>query len=657
MREYRLSPSVSTRRTGIDYERDLNPEQRAVVTVESGPILVIAGAGTGKTRTITYRVAYLIDTGIRPEQVMLATFTNKAAREMLHRVETLLKVSLRNLLGGTFHHIANQILRDHAHLLGYDPNYTILDASDARELLESSVTDLKIDVGARRFPKGNVLQDVVSYAINCDIELDKAVVRKYPYFEQLIPEISRVATRYAEKKVELNMMDFDDLLTCLKHLLAEMDEVRERFAQRFQHILVDEYQDTNLLQAQLTDLLASVHRNILVVGDDSQCIYSFRGAHYGNMMDFTERYPDASVYRLETNYRSTHEILSLANDSISHSRTPYQKVLHAVRGHGSMPALVSLQDVYQQAEFVAQRILELRDVGIPLNDIAVLYRSHYHSMELQMELNRRDIPYYVRSGLRFFEQAHIKDVLAHLKIVHNPLDELSWTRVLKMLPRIGRATAGRIFKQLTSIPDPLTELRSDAILHCVPNGARKGWDELSAILTRMYSDQLPPADMIEGVMGGPYDSYMKSQYSNAGDRQEDIEQLASYALRYDSLDQFLTDLAFQGGLTAEDVVYEEEDDERVVIGTVHQAKGLEWRVVFVIWLADGRFPSARALKAEEGEEEERRLFYVATTRAKDELYLTLPLATYDLSKGEILMKPSRLLSELHKSSYERWVVR
>src|SRR3982751_5449711 len=431
------------------YKSELNEEQFKVVTSPPKAALVVAGAGTGKTRVITYRVAYLIEQGVSPQRIMLATFTNRAAREMLRRVETLTgSQNVHRVWGGTFHRIANLILRRHAVSIGYSQNYSILDSEDARDLINLCVEDAAIDTKAKRFPKPEVLQDIFSFANNTDLPIENVIAGKYPYFEMLTQQIKRVDIVYQTRKRERNVMDYDDLLLNWKRLLIEKPAIGEIYAEQFQHILVDEYQDTNRLQAEIIDLLAVKHRNVMVVGDDAQSIFAWRGAEFTNIYEFPKRYPEASVFKLETNYRSTPEILGLANVSIAHNKRQFPKMLQSVkRSKEFKPALVPCSDVEQQAAFVAARILELRDEGTSLEDIAVIYRSHYHSIELQLELSRRNIPYRVQSGVRFFEQAHIKDVVSYLRVIVNPRDELAWKRILKMIPGIGKATANRVYEE------------------------------------------------------------------------------------------------------------------------------------------------------------------------------------------------------------------
>ncbi|MDO8785802.1 MAG: ATP-dependent helicase, partial [Syntrophales bacterium] len=395
----------------IDYERELNPEQFQVVMEEGGPLLIIAGAGSGKTRTLTYRVARLIESGVRPESILLATFTNKAARAMLSRVQALLSYSfgaglemdVSRLWGGTFHHIAHRILRVNATLLGYEGNFSIIDSEDARQLINTCITEVGGDKKSDNFPRANVLGDIIGLSVNTELPLEEVVAERHPFFSARLDDIKVVASHYSRRKKKLNVMDFDDLIFNWKKLLTDFPDVLKVYGERFAHILVDEYQDTSAIQADIMDILASHHRNLMVVGDDSQSIYSFRGANFDNFIKFPDRYPDCKIFKLETNYRSTPEILHLANMSIINNEKQFQKNLQAVRGEGIRPVLVPAKDVFQQADFVAQRIIELIREGLPLQEIAVLYRAHYHSMELQMEMSRRVIPFEIRSGIRFFE--------------------------------------------------------------------------------------------------------------------------------------------------------------------------------------------------------------------------------------------------------------
>src|SRR5688572_6284581 len=455
VRKYTLKPAPRPQKQyRVRYEDELNHEQLEVVMAGDGPLLVIAGAGSGKTRALTYRVSRLIEDGVDPSDIHLVTFTNKSAREMLSRVEQLVTVDTRRIQGGTFHSIGNRLLRRHAEPIGYRSNFSILDDEDSKEMMESAVSSLGIKTMEKRFPKGDVLLDIYSFLINTRTPLELHLENNYPHFALYRDEMVDVFRRYKDRKREANAMDFDDLLVYWKVLLDEHPEVSSALKRRFRAILVDEYQDTNKLQADIIDAMASERRNVMVVGDDAQSIYSFRGASFENILTFPLRFPDTSIYKLETNYRSTRQILTLANASIAANRFQFRKELQAVRGDGPDPAVVGVDDVYEQASFIAQRILELRDEGEKLSEIAVLYRSHYQSLELQMELTRRNIPYEIRSGVRFFEQAHIKDVLAYLKVVTNPRDELSWKRMLKLYPKIGEKNAAEVWTRIAQSQDP-----------------------------------------------------------------------------------------------------------------------------------------------------------------------------------------------------------
>ena len=668
------------------YQQELNAEQFRVVTAKPQATLVVAGAGTGKTRTITYRVAYLIEQGVSPQRILLATFTNRAAREMLRRVETLTgSQNVHRVWGGTFHRIANLILRRHAVSIGYDSNYSILDAEDAKDFVNVCIDEAGIDTKSKRFPKPEVVQNIISYANNTDQPIKEVIVKRYPYFEMLTEQIKRVDYIFQDRKLARNVMDYDDLLLNWKKLLVSKPEIADLYAEQFQHILVDEYQDTNKLQAEIIDLLAVKHRNVMVVGDDAQSIFAWRGAEFTNIYEFPERYPEAVTYKLETNYRSTPEILGLANVSIANNRKQFPKMLQAVKKPKDFkPALVPCSNTEQQSAFIASRILELRDEGVSLEEIAVLYRSHYHSLELQLELTRRNIPYRIQSGVRFFEQAHIKDVISYLRIIVNPRDELAWKRILKMIPSVGNATANRIYESLAYAENPFALVKATRTtenesgnphvskgaktlesLPVSPNIRNKSaWQNFVELLELLTSDENreQPAKQIEIILSSGYEQYLQETYENAEARTEDLKQLALYAAKYDSTESFLSELALLSTerfnspqtIAGEDVVMGGEEDELLTLTSVHQAKGLEWKAVFIIWAAEGKFPSPRSLKEIDSEEEERRLWYVALTRAKDELYLTYPLMITDYNRQTILQKPSRFIMECPPVLFEIW---
>ncbi len=655
VKQYSLKKEKGTLHRRVNYEAELNHQQLEVVTAGDGPLLVIAGAGSGKTRAITYRVSWLLESGVNPSEILLLTFTNKAAREMLHRVSLLTRLELNQLWGGTFHHIGNRLLRPYARHLGLNSSFTILDQGDSKDLITSCISGLQGEKKNKQFPSADILQDVISYSMNTTNELEAVVRLRYPHLQPLIAPVLNVARRYHEKKKEMNAVDFDDLLLGCKYMLENQEEVRKYYCSKFKHILVDEYQDTNKLQADLIDLLASEHRNVMAVGDDSQSIYSFRGANFANIMQFPARYPDARLFRLELNYRSTPEVLSLANNIISNNVEQFQKTLAATRSTLQWkPAVIPLRDAQQQSDFVAQRILELQEEGIPLTEIAVLYRAHFHSMELQLELTRRGIPFAIHSGVRFFEQRHIKDVIAYLKVQLNQFDELSWKRILLLIPGIGGRSADKIWTRIRTLENAVRRLKE--VQDLVPKASRAAWSHFSGIMNELSHEGFLdlPASAIDHVLKNGYRQYMESKFPNYRNREEDIHQMSSFAMQFNSLEKFLTELSLLGQIESEEA--EDAQQERIRLSTIHQAKGLEWQAVFVIYMVDGRFPSARSMKNDEDMEEERRLFYVATTRAKNQLYLTYVLFSESYYQGPYFHKPSVFLKELDSKHYDLWQV-
>jgi DNA helicase-2/ATP-dependent DNA helicase PcrA len=651
-RKVALRPAEGQRRK-VDYGRELNPEQLAVVMHPGGPMLVLAGAGSGKTRTVVYRVARLLEDGADPNSILLLTFTNRASREMLSRVGLLLGQDAGRVMGGTFHSVGNRLLRRFGDRLGYPSNYGILDREDARDLMGNALTDVVPTTPGRRLPGAAVLVEVYSFVINTGRSLEETVAARFPQFSGDVEVMQAVFRRYLERKRAASVMDYDDLLLNWLLLLRRHDDVRRQLAARFAHVLVDEYQDTNRLQADIVDLMLGGARNLMVVGDDAQSIYAFRGAEYANILSFPERYPDCTTFKLETNYRSLPPILTLANASIVHNEHQFPKQLRPVREGGELPVVCAAPSPDSQAAFVAQRILELLDEGVPLPEIAVLYRNHAHSLELEVELTRRNIPYEVRSGLRFFEQRHVKDVLAHLRFQANPRDEVAFTRMARLRPRLGQRLVARVWQALSEASEPLAALgRLDAKALGLPGAAAGSVRQLAELAARLEKLRGRPGEMVREVIATGYREYVRAMLDNASARLDDLEQLALFADGYDGLDAFLDEVTLMNELSGEDVVAEEGERERVTLSTIHQAKGLEWRVVFLVWLAEGRFPTARA----EDIEEERRLFYVACTRAKDELLLCYPLVARDRYRVDVILESSRFLAELPEESYQRWQV-
>ena len=662
-REYMLQRAPSAATTSIDYAAELNEQQYAAVTAPPGPLLVIAGAGSGKTRTLTYRVAYLLENGVDPRNILLLTFTNKAARQMLDRVANLLPVDASGLWGGTFHSIGNRMLRRHGSALGYSSGFTIMDREDQKDLLNAVVAGSGIDPKEIRFPKGDVLADIYSFVVNTERPIEELLAEKFPYFLPLLEQIKEVHARYEKRKKSTNSLDFDDLLEKTLRMLKEHEEIAAFYRRQFQFILVDEYQDTNKIQADLIDLLAAEHQNVMVVGDDAQSIYSWRGANFQNILAFPRRYPKAQVFKIELNYRSVPEILQVANAAIAANVQQFRKHLSAVRLTNSFrPAVVAVNDGSEQAQFVAQRILELRDEGVDLNEIAVLYRAHYHAVELQLEFSRRGIPYQITSGIRFFEQAHIKDVAAFIRFVANPRDEVAFKRMARLLPGIGGKSAENLWRawEESLNRDAVIVSWSDRLLPMsVGARARKSWRQLSDTLDEIAPDGEPkqPTEMIMSIVEAIYDDYAKANFANYELRKEDLTQLAGFARQFKDANEFLSQLALISNVDSEPAVQQGNEQEAVNLSSVHQAKGLEFRTVFVIWLTDGMFPSSRSLETREAIEEERRLFYVAITRAKDELYLTYPHMRLNAGYGDMFQRPSRFLKEIPSHLVEDWNVR
>ncbi len=652
----------------IDFRGELNEEQYAAVTAPPGPALVLAGAGSGKTRTLTYRVAWLLTQGVSPREILLLTFTNKAAHEMLRRVEELTGVPRHKFWGGTFHHIGQKTLRIHGEAAGLRREFTIMDEDDAASLISEVVkqTD-KNFFKNKAHPKAKVIESVISYARNTMRPFDEVVFQRYPWLDFLIEKFKQFARTYRETKLDRQVADFDDLLELWLLLLRQEKKVAAYYQNRFQHILVDEYQDTNRLQAEIIDLLALRHQ-IMAVGDDAQCIYTWRGADYQNIMSFTERHPGAAIYKIETNYRSTDPILRLANHVLASQPlgTGYRKELRAVRQGRAVPYVAALMDTRQQAQFIISRIAGLQEEGRRLSDIAVLYRAHYQAMDAQVELSRRGVPFVITSGVRFFEQAHIRDLTAQLRFLANPRDAAAFERFTCLLPKIGEKTARRLH-QLTADTankeniSPAQALLREPVVKKVPKDARENWSQMACALAdaedalrpapakgKKTAAVRPPAEVTRILIEGWYGDYLRLIYPKWETRREDLGALAAFAERHDDMNELLAQLMLLSSETGNRSADAREDCVRLT--TIHQAKGLEFPVVFLIGAADGLLPLRRAI--ESGDiEEERRLFYVAVTRARDELYLAYPM--FNSQGGAAAHSPpSRFLEEIPRAQYE-----
>ena len=659
-REYQLKRIASVTSSGIDYRAELNDQQYAAVTSVPGPALVLAGAGSGKTRTLTYRVSWLLDNGVEPQSILLLTFTNKAARQMLARVSALLPLETRGIWGGTFHSIGNRLLRRHSREIGFKPGFSIMDREDQEDLIASVLASSGIDTKQIRFPTPEVLGEIFSFALNTDRPIAQVIGEKYKRFHPLTHQIEFIHKKYEERKRSVNALDFDDLLAKTVQLLEEDLGAAEFYQRHFQFILVDEYQDTNKLQSRFIDLLSTHHKSVMVVGDDAQSIYSWRGADYQNILDFPKRYPNAQIYRIETNYRSVPEVLAVANAAIKANVKQYSKTLRPNRrGFEIKPALVPLIDSNQQALFVCQRILELRDEGIGLNEMAVLYRAHFQSLEMQLSLTRAGIPFSITSGLRFFEQAHIKDVAAFMKFVTNPADEVAFKRMARLLPGIAVKSAERLWEELSRPADSERNSFATWLSHCrVGPKSEKSWQQLCHTLDEIAPDRQPtaPSRMIHIILEAMYDDYLQAKYANYEQRRDDLTTLESFARAFQDPVDFLSQLSLLATGETEPSAGPDDETEKITLSTIHQAKGLEWTAVFLVWLTDGMFPSSRSLERLEALEEERRLFYVAITRAKDELYLCYPAYWPGGSVDNQIQRPSRFLKEIPPQLLDEWNV-
>ncbi|MFN8543889.1 MAG: ATP-dependent helicase [Candidatus Binatia bacterium] len=649
METYTLRPRSEARpreQYRIDYAGELNAAQYEAATTLEGPVLVIAGAGSGKTRTLVYRVARLIESGVPAERILLLTFTRKAAEEMLRRASALVGMSCDRIAGGTFHSFANTVLRRSGHHLGLPAGFTILDRTDAEDVVSLLRARAGLDRKDRRFPRKGAILEVFSMAVNRSTSVPDLLETSYAHLAEHLDDLLRLEEQYRTYKRERGLADYDDLLVLLRDLLRERPEVAEQLSRTFRYVMVDEYQDTNRLQAEIVQGLAVAHQNVMAVGDDSQSIYSFRGATFRNIMDFPRLFPGTHLIKLEENYRSTEPILRLANAVIDRAPEKHTKVLRATRGGGQPPLLVQCSDEQAQSRFVAQRILELREEGVSLDEMAVLFRSSFHSFDLELELQRHDVPFVKRGGFKFIETAHVKDVLAHLRVVANPRDAVSWHRVLCLLDGLGPKTADDIQRHLTDVADA-AEAAARLAAYPRRGGFGKELARLAAVVQEVAGADVTPPEQVARIVEFYLPILRLAHPDDYPKREKDLEHFATIAEGYRSLPSMLADMALEPPTdSVGDVLAARVDEGLLTLSTIHSAKGLEWRAVFVIWLVDGRFPSYYNLNDDEEIEEERRLLYVAVTRAKEHLYLTYPIDIYDRSSGMVLGKPSRFVDGL-----------
>ena len=601
----------------IDYASELNEQQYNAVLTD-GPLLVIAGAGSGKTRTIIYKVAYLIENGVQPSSILLLTFTKKAANEMKNRAGSILDDRCNHIVSGTFHSFAAMILRRYAERLGY----------------------------SSRFPRKDTIYKVISKAFNTNQTIEQVILDEYPHFDSHITTIEEIAAKYAEYKKQRNIMDYDDLLLNLRDLLC-IDEVRMKIAGQFRYVMVDEYQDTNRIQAEIACYLASEHGNIMAVGDDSQSIYSFRGASFKNIMQFPDIYTDCQIVKLEENYRSIQPILNFTNAIIENAAEKYAKKLYSHIHGEQKPLFIKTKGKEEQADFVVSEILKLHDKGISLNDIAVLFRSGTHSNELEVKLAAASLPYIKYGGLRFAETAHIKDIMAFLKLITNSSDEMALYRILSNVDGIGNKTAEKIINNVL-------QYGIDGLINHTMSG-KQFYEELKSIhhiYEKIDIHKTRVSEMIQIVLNY-YNIVLRRKYDNFHKRKADIDTLVTMSESYSDIEQFITDMMLDPPNSTQVGTYQhDKEEECLILSTIHSAKGLEWNTVFVIHLVDGLFPSSKSIESFEQIEEERRLFYVASTRAKQRLYLCIPnfasaptFSAYSMG-GFDFSKPSRFITEI-----------
>ena len=656
------TPKPKKSEVGIDFKSELNSDQFQAVTAPFGPALVLAGAGSGKTRTLTYRVAYLLNQGVSPEEILLLTFTNKASKQMLGRVEELTGVSSHRFLGGTFHHVGGQVLRLFGDSIGLPRNFTILDDADSDALLSEVIRNL--DPGffkSKENPKAKPIKGIISFSRNVMVPVEDVAKGRYPSNSELLAKIDSFMRDYQDTKIRRGLADYDDLLVLWLQVLETNKEAARYYQERFSHILVDEYQDVNSLQSKIVDKIAANHQ-IMAVGDDAQCIYTWRGADIDQILGFPERHPGTKIFKIETNYRSSPEILKFANGILENRKTSenFTKTLKPSQPHQDLPVVVPTIDGYQQSNFVLSKVEQLVDNGICLHDIAILYRAHYHAMELQIELSRRDIPFVITSGLKFFEQAHVKDLVAQLRFVVNPKDSTAFYRFACLLPKVGEKTAAKLLSIAEKIVGEQEVKITAALAHPdlvkkVPADAKEDWVGLVETLRSVeeLTGTATPSKVVDEAINGWYQEYLHATYENWPRREEDLESLVDFAGKYDNLAEMLTQLILLSSESGDRVVRPGESCLR--LSTIHQSKGLEFQHVFIIGLADGLFPNKRAIDGEGDLEEERRLFYVASTRAERSLHLVFPMLSSQ-NGTQIRLMQSRFLKELPQTRYELYNV-
>ncbi|WP_421774613.1 ATP-dependent helicase [Gracilimonas sp.] len=633
----------------IPYDELLNKQQLDAVFHEKGPALVIAGAGTGKTRTLVHRVARLVESGVKPSNILLLTFTRRAAKEMLNRASNILDERCKQVQGGTFHFYCSLLLHRHAEVIGYPSNFTIIDTADALEVIQFVRTELKLNKKKKRFPNKNTLLNIISTCVNKHLDLRVVLQEQYPQFLEQEEKIEQVRLAYQEYKEKNFVMDFDDLLIKTRQLLTQHEDIRIKVASQNQFVMVDEFQDTNKLQAELTELFSSVHGNVMAVGDDAQSIYSFRGADHQNIMDFPVRFEGTKLIKLEENYRSTPQILNVANNLLKQASFKFDKQLYSEIKDGDLPALVQSSSEHDQSRFITQAVLQLREQQIELNEMAVLFRNGRDSFDLEVELNRKNIPFVKYGGQKFTEAAHIKDVLAHIRVLVNPMDTIAWNRVLMLLDGIGPKTAQDLFEWIRLANNPYRLDLSDTTSQSYIDQLKV----LSKLLVELKKNDHSVTKVIELIVDY-YRDFCKDRYDDYPKRLKDLEAFIYVSESFTSLPKMLEELALDPiTATAVDTEQKTKEENPLILSTIHSAKGLEWKHVFIIQCLDGIIPSAYSVEGEEQLDEELRLLYVAATRAKDMLYFSYPVLAQS-AYGDYFTQPSRFLKEMKDELVEEW---
>lgn len=635
----------------INYKEELNTSQFEAATAVKGCYLIIAGAGTGKTRTLVYRVARLIELGHDPNSILLLTFTRKAANEMLKRASMLLDDRCSKIRGGTFHSFANLTLRKYAKAIGLDSAFTILDQGDSEDVINLIRSQDRFLIRDKRFPNKQTLNKVYSLSVNTGKKVEEIIENDYPHFLPLLDKILEIQKIFIQYKRNNNLLDYDDLLIYLREFLKKESPSVKALLSEIKFVMVDEYQDTNHLQAEIVKGLAKYNKNVMVVGDDSQAIYSFRGADFHNIMQFPKLFDNVKIIKLEENYRSVQAILDFANRINEAAIEKYKKELYTRRGSGVLPSIVAAATDNLQSKFIVEKILDLREEGVQLKDIAVLFRSSFFSFDLELELSKANIPFQKFGGMKFVETAHIKDVMAFLRIAVNPKDVISWYRVLLLHEGVGPKTAQRILDELSTARITIKAEPDDQ-----PEFKHHKLGPLFYLLYELQKKKYMPSEMVQKVYNYYWELF-KANYDDWNKRKKDLDIFQNIVENYTSIDSLLSDMAIEPIIESVlDVDAADKEEEYVTLSTIHSAKGLEWHSVFIIHAVEGYFPSARSVENLDSLEEERRLMYVASTRAKNNLFVSYPMNLYDREAGMTLSKPSRFISEISPDLAEGWLL-